>query len=238
MGNFHETKNVTWPITWKRDAKKTTKESMTDSCEIISPVGEWLRWRSLSWMGRSCRWRSHLSYVRRRPLSTRTTGGYLSISREMTPIQWENVLISNKHCLHWNVYTKTCIEFFLYHVAMARIMVVFLRTKRKSRKKKKANACDRSGQPVVYRTLAKKSDEWLSKIHFTFDSEIVYSWRRCVVTDKSVKTRLQKTRFRDVKYARIWEYRLSWRWQDKVGLQHPEERTLYLTRVWWNKVDL
>ena len=63
---------------------------------------------------------------------------------------------------------KTGIEFFLYLVAMARILVVFLRIQRKSRKKRQAKACDRTGQPVVYRTLANTSDEWLSRIHSIF----------------------------------------------------------------------
>ena len=61
---------------------------------------------------------------------------------------------------------ETSIEFFLSLVAMARILVVFLRIHRKSRRKRQAKACDRSVQPVVYRTLAKTSDEWLSRIRF------------------------------------------------------------------------
>ena len=60
---------------------------------------------------------------------------------------------------------ETSIEFFLYLVAMARLLVVCQRIHRKSRRRQ-AKACDRSGQPVVYRTLAKTSDEWLSRIHF------------------------------------------------------------------------
>ena len=61
---------------------------------------------------------------------------------------------------------ETSIEFLLYLVALARILVVFLRIHRKSKRKRQAKACDRSGQPVVYRTLAKTADEWLSRIHF------------------------------------------------------------------------
>ena len=52
-------------------------------------------------------------------------------------------------------------QFFLLLVAMARILVVFLRIQRKSRKRRKAKVCDRTGQPVDYRTLAKTSDRWL-----------------------------------------------------------------------------
>ena len=45
---------------------------------------------------------------------------------------------------------ETSIEFFLHLVAMERILVVFLRIQRKSRKKRQAKACDRTEQPVVY----------------------------------------------------------------------------------------
>ena len=41
----------------------------------------------------------------------------------------------------------------------------FLSFQRKSMKRMQAKACDRTGQPVVYRTLAKTSVEWLSRIH-------------------------------------------------------------------------
>ena len=36
---------------------------------------------------------------------------------------------------------------------------------RKSRKRRQAKVCDRTGQPVVHRTLAKTPNEWLSRIH-------------------------------------------------------------------------
>ena len=61
---------------------------------------------------------------------------------------------------------EVSIEFVLHMVGMARLLVVFLRIHRKSRRRRQAKACHRSGQPVVYRTLAKTSDEWLSRIHF------------------------------------------------------------------------
>ena len=53
------------------------------------------------------------------------------------------------------------IELFLHLVAMERILVVFLRIQRKPTKED----YDRTGRPVVYRSLAKTSDEWLSRIH-------------------------------------------------------------------------
>ena len=43
--------------------------------------------------------------------------------------------------------------------------MVFLRIQRKSRKRRQGKVCDRTEQPVVYRTLAKTSDKWLSRFH-------------------------------------------------------------------------
>ena len=80
---------------------------------------------------------------------------------------------------------ETGIEFVLYLVGMARLLVVFLRIHRKSRKRQ-AKACDRSGQTVVYSTLAKTSDEWLSRIPSILIQidrlklTAVYCKRRCV----------------------------------------------------------
>ena len=94
------------------------------------------------------------------------------------------------------------VEFFLHLVAMERILVVFLRIQRKSIKED----CDRTGRLVVYRSLAKTSDEWLSRIH-SISLQIerlqltpVYCNRR-----RGSKKTPQKTRFLDVKCARIWD---------------------------------
>ena len=66
---------------------------------------------------------------------------------------------------HWKYEQwRPASSFFLYLVVLAIVLVVFLRIHRKSRRKRQANACDRSGQPVVHRTLAKTSDEWLSRM--------------------------------------------------------------------------
>ena len=99
----------------------------------------------------------------------------------------------------------TGIKFFLYLAAMARILVIFPRIQRKSRKKRQAKACDRTGQPVVYRILAKTSDEWLSRIH-----SILLQLDRLQLTAvycnrRGCKDSTTKDRFCDVKYARIWD---------------------------------
>ena len=78
--------------------------------------------------------------------------------------------------------------------------MVFLRIQRKSIKED----YDRTERLVVYRSLAKTSDDWLSRIHsillqISLQLTAVYCNRR------GVKTTPQKTRFRDVKYARIWD---------------------------------
>ena len=99
MANFQEVENIIWPTTWKGDAKrKTLKESMTDSCEMTFSVDEWLRpiemQKRLSCMGRSCKWRSHLSCVTKRILLLQEQlVASISISRAMTPNHSESVLI-------------------------------------------------------------------------------------------------------------------------------------------------
>ena len=111
---------------------------------------------------------------------------------------------------------------------MARILVVFLRIQRRSRKKRQAKDCDQTGQQVVYRTLAKTSNKWLSRIH-----SILLQIDRLQLTAVYCNRRECKDNTSKDPFSRceIWKnlgYRLSWRWQDKVRLQHPEERTLYL----------
>ena len=90
----------------------------------------------------------------------------LSTFKTFTPRSWRRP--TRAHTLLEVQTMENGIEFLLYLVAMERILVVFLRIQRKSRKKRQAKACDRTEQPVVYRTLVKTSDEWLSRIHSIF----------------------------------------------------------------------
>ena len=113
---------------------------------------------------------------------------------------------------------ETSIEFFLYLVAMARLLVVFLRNHRKSRKKRQAKACDRSEQPVVYRTLAKTSEELLSRIHSIL-LQMVYSWRRSTVTDGVCKDNTSNDPFSRCKSVQHCGYRWNWRSLNTVWLQ-------------------
>ena len=77
----------------------------------------------------------------------------LSTIKPFTPRSWRT--ITRTHTILEVQGMETGIEFFLLKVAMERILVVFLRIQRKSRKRRQAKVCDRTGQPVVYRTLAK-----------------------------------------------------------------------------------
>ena len=78
-----------------------------------------------------------------------------------------------------------------------------------------AKVYDRTVRPVVYRSLGKTSDEWLSRFR-----SILSHMDRLQLTavyfnrwEGGVKTTPQKTRFRDVKYAKNLGYRLSGRSQ-------------------------
>ena len=170
--------------------------------------------------------------------TTGTIGGSISISRAMTPNHWETfwfqtsvVYIEAFSPRSWRGTNRTRsllevqtmeigIEFFLYLVVMARFLVVFVRIQRKSRKKRQAKACDWSGQHVIYRTLSKTSEEWLPRIHpillqiDRLQLTAVYCNRRC-------KDNTSNDPFSRCEICKNLGYSLSWRWQDKVGLQHP-----------------
>ena len=104
---------------WPHDLKKRCSQekniirdpwSLKDACKkrftgiFVNPFlrdHDFLRWRCLSQMGRSCRTRFHLSNVRIRIFSiTDKIGGSLSISPWTLQNHWENVLTSTKRCLH------------------------------------------------------------------------------------------------------------------------------------------
>ena len=86
--------------------------------------------------------------------------------KTFTPRSWRRP--TRAHSLLEVQTMKTSIEFFLHLVAMARIELVFLRVHGKSSWKRQAKACDRSGQLVVYRTLAKTSKRMAFKNSFYF----------------------------------------------------------------------
>ena len=148
------------------------------------------RWRSLSCMGRSCRTRSHLSNVRirilslqaklvdhsqevrkRYPTSKKTFWLQPSVVhiKPFTPRTWRTT--TRARTLLEVQRMETGIGFLLLLVAMERILVVFLRIQRKSRKREQAKVSDRTGQPVVYRTLAKTSDKlaFMNSFYFVTD---------------------------------------------------------------------
>ena len=111
VGNFEKIENIFWPIISKRDAERDTmKESMIDSCEMTFSVDEWLKTIEMKKFvehGMFLQMRTTPIVCHKKNTSTTgTIGGSISISRAMTPNHWENVLISNKRCLHESVYTK------------------------------------------------------------------------------------------------------------------------------------
>ena len=112
MGKSQETKNIIWLTNWRRNAKrKSSKESMTDSYEIMNSVSEWLNTIEMKKFCR--RWdvvadedhTYHLSEERILLLQEQMVAPF-PISLVLTPYHWEDVLISNKRCLPWKVYTK------------------------------------------------------------------------------------------------------------------------------------
>ena len=160
---------------------------MTDSCEIMFSVDEWLKTVEMKkFVVHGMFLQMKITLIICHKNNTSTTGTklvapsqqvgrwhptiektfWLQTSvvyiRTFTPRSWRTTTQAN--AILEVPATAIVIEFFTHLVAMERILVVFLRIQRKSRNKRQAKACDRSGQPVVYSILAKISDEWLSRI--------------------------------------------------------------------------
>ena len=103
-----------------------------------------------------------------------------------------------------------------------------------------AKVCDRTGQPVAYRIWAKNSYEWPSRIHSILlqidrlQLTAVYCNRR-----EGWKDNTSEDPFSRWEFCMNLGYILSGRWQDTVGLQHPEGKNFVLcvAFAWWNAVD-
>ena len=159
--------------------KKGLQESMIVSCEIISSVGERLKTVEMKKFvvhGTFLQMKkitlveiSESEYFHYRPnwwishyrTKKKTFWVQPSIvySKPFTPISWRTT--TQTHAPLEVQRMEIVVEFFLHLVAMERILVVFLRIQRKSTKED----YDRTERPVVYRSLEKTSDEWLSRIH-------------------------------------------------------------------------
>ena len=201
-----------------------------------------LRWRSLSTMGCSCRWKSHSPPVRTRKLLLQEQMVVPSQkSGVLTPEHWKNFLISTKHCLPWNVHTKkleknhSCTliriitnkwigtKFIFNMVELARFLVVFL----------KIISQGRSTQSLANERKDRLLTLLCRKQKIPFKNSIYFVKDRSCTTDGGlllptggVKTTSQMTRFRDVQQAII----MATVWIDddknKVGLRHEENLEL------------
>ena len=102
---------------WRRNAKrKSSKESVIDSYEIMNSVSEWLNTIEIKKFvddGMFLQMKIIFTVCHKKNTTTRTNGGSISISRVLTPYYWEKVLISSKRCLRWNVYKEAGEEPFV-----------------------------------------------------------------------------------------------------------------------------
>ena len=78
------------------------------------------------------------------------------------------------------------------------------------------------GDPLLA-VLWRKHPRWLSRIQLFCYRKIVYSWQWSIVTDKGCIDNTSNDPFSRCATCNNYGYSLSWRWQDKVGLQHQEE---------------
>ena len=82
-----------------------------------------------------------------------------------------------------------------------------------------AKVYDRTGQPIICRSLGRTLDERLSRIH-----SILLQVDRSQLTVVYCNRRgLSRQHLSRCNTCRNWVYSLSWRWLDTVGLQPPKE---------------
>ena len=139
---------------------------MTDSCEIKFSVGEWLKsrdedvcraWDVLAdkdqtyhmseeeYFHYKCNWWISLKKSGNDTQPLRKRSDFKHALSTLKRLHQEAGGDQLEPILYWKYKQwKPSIEFFLYLVAMARILVVFLRIYRKSRRERQAKACDLS----------------------------------------------------------------------------------------------
>ena len=104
-------KSRIWLTNWKSFARKEIfKKSMTDSYKIKKSVFEWLKIIEMKMFfddGMFLRMKITLTIWKYKNTSTmKTNGGFIQISKVLTPCHWEIVLISSKRCPLCNDYNK------------------------------------------------------------------------------------------------------------------------------------
>ena len=219
---------------------------LTRSCFPWTNDWNQSRSRSLSTMGCSCRWRSHLSSVRKRilllqeqivapsqkaglwhPSSEKTFWLQPSVVylRTFTPRSWRRTIRAHSFLEEQSM--AVGIEFVFYMVEMARFPGGLLTIQTVKEEASKSLGKER-GNPL-FTELWRKPQTCFSRIHSILlqidrlQLTAVYCNRWC-----GVKTTLQKTRFRDEKNARIWD--TDWVDDDRTQSDNniQKKRTLYL----------
>ena len=94
-------------LNWRTIVKrKSSKESLTDSYDIMNSVFEWLNiieMKNFVDDGMFLSMKITLFICQNQNIcTTRTNEDFIQISKDLTPYHWEMVLISSKRCLFWN----------------------------------------------------------------------------------------------------------------------------------------
>ena len=170
---------TSWPQIWKKARRQ----------RILSgqPVSEWLNIIEMKKFvdnGMFLKMKITLITCQKKNTSTtRTNGGFVPISRVLTPYYWEIVLISSKRCLPWNDYTKkleknhTCPLILtstnngswhrvrLPHGGIGKIPCGLLNIQKV--KEEASKVLRMNGRPVIVSTLAKTSEDGCQELTIT-----------------------------------------------------------------------
>ena len=205
------------------------------------------RWRSLSTMGCSCRWRSHSPFYSTRIFSLKEQM-VASFKKVLISCFWGNVLVSSKRCLPWNVYTENLGEEHSrplihtstnngsrhrvrpLHGGIGKVPGGLLINQKV--KEETSKSLEWTGSPVIDSILTKISQDVFQAFNLFCYRWIVYSWWRSTASDGRCKDNTSNDPFQDVKVCKnlvtdeIEDHRIQS--GNKMNCNIQKERTLHL----------
>ena len=222
-----ETKNIIW-LTHKRSI---SKESMTDSYEIMTSAFEWLNILEMKKFvddGMLSQMKITLTLWQKKNTSiTRTNGGFIQMSKVLTLYHWEMVLISSTHCLPRNDCNNKqeknhrCLllltntnngSWHRVHHLHGGIGNAHggLLTIQKVKEEASQILNERSGL-VFYSIWQDSSEKYFHEFNLFCYKLIVYNWRRSTVTDGMCKDNTSNDPFSRCKSVQQFGHRWNWR---------------------------
>ena len=253
MGKSPETKNIIWLTNWRRNAKrKGSKESMTDSYEIMNSVSEWLNIIEMKKFvddGMFLQMKVTLITCQKKKTSTTRTKWWLHLNKsgsDTLPLRKRSdfkLALYTLERLHQEAGEKPSVPTYSYKEKQLQSASSSSSTWWKWQdswwsswnsevKEEASKVLGMDGETRYWQYF----DENLQKMAFKNSIYFVIQIDRLQLTAvycdrRGVKTTPQMTRFRDVQQAII----MATVWIDDDKIKSDYNRKLWITYAWWNR---